>query len=302
MITVIRREEDPPKPIWIDAADPNLAELDELAATYRLHPNLVADCLEPLHLPKHEQHGDTTFMIVRAFSEDACEEDQTVLSMTRKISVFLGNRFLITVHKRDACFLEPIFAKHENSPEPVFLLVVMLEVLLAAVETYQPPLERAEEQVHAFELAILTDSRDREHWNAIFHTQARLTVIKRMLWHTLNAVQKFVPRSERNQPLVQDLRERIESLLFFTDNLLEDLRNLLAVQLSLAANDTNDVMRTLAMYSVIFMPLTFIVGVYGMNFRYIPELSWRWGYGAVWVAFAVVAFGLWRWFRMKRWL
>jgi magnesium transporter len=302
MIAVIRREGDPPQPIWIDAPDPAPHELDELAKTYRLHPNLVADCLEPMHLPKHEQHGDTTFMIVRSYSEVCCEGDQTVQSMTQKIAVFLGNRFLITVHKNDARFLDPIVSRYAESPEAVFLLVVMLEVLLAAVETYQTPLEEAEDRVHAFENAILTDSRDRDHWEAIFHTQARLTVIKRMLWHTLNAVQKFVPRSERNLPLVQDLRERIESLLFFTDNLLEDLRNLLAVQLSLAANDTNDVMRTLAMYSVIFMPLTFIVGVYGMNFRYIPELGWRWGYAAVWVTVAVVAIGLWRWFRMKRWL
>jgi len=123
-----------------------------------------------------------------------------------------------------------------------------------------------------------------------------------MLWHTLNAVQKFVPRSDRNLPLCQDLRERIESLLFFTDNLLEDLRNLLAVQLSLAANDTNDVMRTLATASVFFMPLTFIVGVYGMNFQSIPELRWRYGYLFVLTTCALITIGLYRWFRNKHWM
>jgi magnesium transporter len=66
--------------------------------------------------------------------------------------------------------------------------------------------------------------------------------------------------------------------------------------------DTNDVMRTLAMYSVFFMPLTFIVGIYGMNFENIPELRWRFGYLGVWVALATVSFSLWRWFRRKRWI
>jgi magnesium transporter len=178
----------------------------------------------------------------------------------------------------------------------------VLEVLMAAVETYNAPLEEAEAQIHCFEAAILTDNRDAAHWDRIFRTQARLTVIKRMLWHTLSAVQRFVPRSDRNLALCQDLRERIESLAFFADNLLEDLRNLLAVQLSLAANDTNDVMRTLAMYSVFFMPLSFIVGVYGMNFDDIPELHFPHGYLTVWLTMAVISVALWRWFRKKHWL
>jgi magnesium transporter len=302
MIQEIRREGEPPVPIWLDVEDPTANELGELAASYRLHPTLVDDCLQPMHLPKHEQSGDVTFLIVRAFDAEAPPDDTSVQALTRNIAVFLGNRFLITAHRRDQHFLRPILRKYEDAPGPVYLLSVMLEVLLAAVETYHPPLEQAENQIHKFEAAILTDRRDTAHWDAVFRTQARLTVIKRMLWHTLNAVQRFVPRSERSLPLCQDLRERIESLLFFADNLLEDLRNLLAVQLSLSANDTNDVMRTLAMYSVFFMPLSFIVGVYGMNFENIPELKWRFGYPSVWIALALIAFAIWRGFRKKHWL
>lgn len=302
MINEIRREGQPPKPIWLDVTDPTPRELNELAERYRLHPTLVADCLEPMHLPKHEQSGDVTFLIVRAFDAYAPGNDTSVQALTRKLAVFLGNRFLITARRRDQGFLDPILSKYREAPGPVYLLNVMLEVLLAAVETYQAPLEAAEEQIHAFESAILTDNRDKAHWESIFRTQARLTVIKRMLWHTLNAVQRFVPRSERSLPLCQDLREHIESLLFFADSLLEDLRNLLAVQLSLAANDTNDVMRTLAMYSVVFLPLSFIAGVYGMNFEVIPELSLPFGYYGVWVLFAGIAIAIWRWFRRKRWI
>ncbi len=302
MIDEIRREGNPPVPIWLDVADPTGDELETLAHDYRLHSTLVADCLEPLHLPKHEQSGDITFLIVRAFDNGAPEDATSMQALTRKVTVFLGNRFLITAHRKDQSFLQPILEKYRDTPDTVYLLAVMLEVLTAAVETYQAPLEAAEARIHIFEAAVLTDQRDTQHWDDIFRTQARLTLIKRMLWHTLNAVQRFVPRSDRNLPLCQDLRERIESLLFFTDNLLEDLRNLLAVQLSLAANDTNDVMRTLAMYSVFFMPLSFIVGVYGMNFEHIPELKWRFGYLSVWVALALIAFAIYRWFHKKRWI
>ncbi|MDB4976686.1 MAG: hypothetical protein JWN48_5027 [Myxococcaceae bacterium] len=302
MIDPIRCEGDPPVPIWLDVTDPSAEELGQLADSYRLHPTLVEDCLQPMHLPKHEQSGDVTFLIVRAFDNESPPEDTSVQGLTRNIAVFLGNRFLITAHRRDQTFLLPILRTYRAAEGPIYLLSVMLEVLLAAVETYHQPLEQAENQIHVFEAAILTDRRDTDHWDAVFRTQARLTVIKRMLWHTLNAVQRFVPRSERSLPLCQDLRERIESLLFFADNLLEDLRNLLAVQLSLAANDTNDVMRTLAMYSVFFMPLSFIVGVYGMNFENIPELKWRFGYPTVWIAFVVIAIAIYRSFRKRHWL
>jgi magnesium transporter len=302
MIREIRREGAPPRPVWLDLVEPTAHDFELLAREYRLHPTLVADCLEPMHLPKHEQSGDVTFLIVRAFNEQAQPDDTEVQDLTRKVALFLGNRFLITAHRHDLAFLAPILRKYRSAPEPIYLFSGMLEVLLKAVDTYHPPLEEAEDQIHAFEAAILTDRRDAAHWDAIFRTQTRLTVIKRMLWHTLNAVQRFVPRSERSLPLCQDLRERVESLLFFADNLLEDLRNLLAVQLSLAANDTNDVMRTLAIYSVFFMPLTFIVGVYGMNFEHIPELRWRFGYLAVWLALLITSLAIWRWFRRKHWL
>jgi magnesium transporter len=302
MIREVRREGDPPMPVWRDVTAPKPGELENLAREYRLHPTLVADCLQPLHLPKHEQIGDVTFLMVRAYDEDAEDGDSSVEGMTRKVAVFLGNRFLITVHNKDPKFLEPIRQKYGDEMTEAYLLSVMVEVLLAAVETYHAPLERAEAEVHEFERAVLNDKREAAHFGAMFHTQARLTVIKRMLWHTLNAVQKFVPRSDKKLPLCQDLRERIESLLFFTETLLEDLRNLLAVQLSLSANDTNDVMRTLAIFSVFFMPLTFIVGVYGMNFEHIPELRWSFGYAAVWFTMAAVSLSIWRWFRRKRWI
>jgi magnesium transporter len=302
MIETVRYEGEPAVPIWLDTCDPSMEELQSLARRYKLHPTLVADCLQPLHLPKHENSEDVTFLIVRAFDEQASPEATSVGELTRKVAFFLGNRFLISVHREEPRFLVPILSKYRRAPSPVYLQVALIEVLLAAVETYQAPLEEAEGQLHEYESAILTTQRDLSHWSAVFRTQARLTVIKRMLWHTLNAVQTFVPRSSTSRPLCQDLRERIESLLFFTDNLLEDLRNLLSVQLALASHEANQVMRTLTMFSVFFLPLSFVVGLYGMNFRYMPELEWHYGYAVAWSALLAIVLLVWRWFRQKHWL
>jgi magnesium transporter len=240
-------------------------------------------------------------MIVRALDPDAKPTDDTVQALTRKIALFLGDRFLITVHRKDQPALDAVAAKYRGGTGPVYLQVVLLEILAAAVESFQPALDEAEREVHAFETAVLSERGGTAHWGAVFRAQSRLAVIKRLLWHTLSAVQQFVPYSAVNQPIQQDVRERIDNLLFFTDSLLEDLRNLLSVQLALASLRTNDVMRVLTVFSALFMPLTFIVGVYGMNFSHMPELAWRYGYPAVWALMLATIYGVYRWFRRKGW-
>ena len=108
--------------------------------------------------------------------------------------------------------------------------------------------------------------------------------MRRMLSHTLDAVQQLVPGSEPTAPLFRDVRENTESMHFYADELLDDVNTLLNIQLALASHRTGEVMRVLTVFSVFFLPLTFIVGIYGMNFHYMPELRERWGYPAVLVA------------------
>jgi magnesium transporter len=302
VIREVRHEGQPKKPVWIDLSEPTPEELASLTTDYGLHPTLVADCMDPGHLPKHEMWDDATFIMVRVFDHDARETDTTVRSMTNKIALFIGNRFLITVHRKEQPFLEPICEKYRNAPGPIYLQAILLEILLAAVETFHRPLESAETEVHALEAALTTKSHAPIDWGAVFQTQARLTIIKRMLWHTLDAVQKFVPHSKANLPLFQDVRERIQNLQFFAEHLHDDLRNLLALQLALSAQSTNRVMRTLTLYSVFFLPLTFVVGIYGMNFEHMPELEWRYGYLAVWIVLVAIVVGLWLGFRRGGWL
>jgi magnesium transporter len=115
-------------------------------------------------------------------------------------------------------------------------------------------------------------------------------------------VQKLVPASEPTAPLYQDLRENAESMHFYADELVEDVNNLLSIQLALASHRTNEVVRVLTVFSVFFLPLTFIVGVYGMNFHYMPELRERWGYPAVLVGMGLVTLVIYLWFRRRGWL
>ena len=183
-----------------------------------------------------------------------------------------------------------------------FLPRILIEIINDAVATYQKTLEEAENAVDQFEATVFGEHEFTGLLRQIYTVKRRVTLMRRMLSHTLDAVKKLVPGSEPAAPLYQDLRENVESMHFYADELLEDVNNLLSIQLALASHRTNEVVRVLTVFSVFFLPLTFIVGVYGMNFQYMPELKERWGYPGVVVAMGIVTLVIYLWFRRRGWL
>jgi magnesium transporter len=130
----------------------------------------------------------------------------------------------------------------------------------------------------------------------------RVNLMKRLLWQTMGVIHKMKPPFERNAPLFQDASENAESYHFYADELLEEVNNLLSIHLSMASHKTNEVMRVLTVFSAFFLPLTFIVGVYGMNFEHMPELKSKYGYLAVMLVMLGVSTTIFIWFRRRGWL
>lgn len=309
MIDVIIEDRTQQTPIWIDVVSPTSEELKEISKIYSLQSHQIEDCMEPEHLPKYEKIGKTSFIIVRYFDETCSLESTSIQSMTRKLAVFIGDRFLVSIHRQQPNFLVPLLEEYKGKKDTVFLQQALFEVFASAVETYYKPLEAIELNIHAFEEAILKSQKSLTTWDVVFRTKCRLNVIKRLLWHTSDAIQKFVPYTEANLPAKQDLCERIDKLRFFADSLIEDLDSLLNIQMSLeshrsteASQRTNDIMRTLTIFSAFFLPLNFIVGIYGMNFEFMPELKWKYGYATILLLLLSIAFGIFVWFWKSGWI
>lgn len=302
MIRTVMTDKSNSAALWLDVVSPSPEELLSLVDKYQLHPATVKNCLDPLHLPKYEKLGDTAFIVLRAYDESASPRRDGIQSMTKKIAIFISDRFLITIHRREHDYLQTTIQKYEGIAETMQLPHILLEILTGAVETFYRPLTDTEHQLDIFERSLLRQHEPVDKWRGIFKTKNRLMVIKRMLWHAQSTVQKLVPSSEARRPLYQDLRERIENLYSFADELLDDMGNLLNIQISLASHRTNEVVRILTLFSVVFMPLTFIVGVYGMNFHFMPELSSPYGYAYVWGLMILTTLVLYLWFRNRGWL
>jgi magnesium transporter len=288
---------------WIDVTAPSREELLAVAAEHGLHAMSVEDALDPEHLPKYERIDDSIFMILRAYAPD--REGLAVQDLTRKIAVFSRAEVVITIHRRElpavATLEQHVRRDHAaGGCNATCLLVALVHDVLAS---YDRPLEEAEATLRTFEGAIFGEAdQPAPNLKAIHRLKGRVSLIRRLLWLTIGVVQRLSGPQDRQSPLFQDLRESAESYHFYAEQILDGANNLLGTYLAVASHRTNDVVRILTLFSAFFLPLTFIVGVYGMNFDWMPELRVWWGYPAVLVVMGGITLVILLWFRQRGWL
>lgn len=296
----------PPRFTWIDVTDPTPVELTALAEEYRIHPIAMKACLDPEHLPKFEKLGAMTFAIVRAFDETAPLDADNIQETTRKVALFLGDGLLIAVHRKPQACLEAaqgrITADLAAQEHPV--AAATAAIVSAVLETFRRPLEAAEAATDRYEESLFENEDVTEVMRHVYTMKRRVTVIRWMMRHSADVILKLKAEFPALAPVFQDLKETADQLYFIADEMIEDANHLLNLQLSIAAHRTNDVMTVLTVISVFFMPLTFIVGIYGMNFQYMPEIhGWgKWGYPFAWAVMIVVTIAIAIWFRRRGWL
>lgn len=294
---------------WIDLSHPSAEELAQIQAEYRLHPAFLQDCLEPAHLPKYERLGNVQFTIVRLYDYESTDDAGTVQELTRKVAIFVGQDYLITIHRLDPDQFQELtdLCLHEvidpTLPEnPNLLPLVLVKFLNRALRSFNIPIEKAEAAMDAYETELFDREGDADTLQGLHIVRRRLALIKRILHYSQDMVHRLSPPGDVTSPLFQDLRENVSTLLFHNDDLLDDVTNLLNLHISLASQKTNEVMRVLTVFSVFFMPLTFIVGVYGMNFQNMPELRTEYGYYYTWGVMSLVTLVIAIWFYRRGWL
>ena len=312
MHTVVEKSE--PRFVWLDVVDPSPEELSELVKDYGLHPLSVNDCLDPEHLPKYEAFESHTFVILRAVDETAARAADTVQALTRKIAVFYGPTFLITIHRKDQPWLTALQQRSLagvpgklGTRSEGIQAHLLAQLFNGALDTYQQPLEAIEARLDQFDTKVFEGREEtgpgfRSDLREVHLVRRQVTLCKRLLLRTVDVTQRMVPGTGRTATHFRDVQENAESFHFYADELLDDVNTLLSVQLALASHRTSEVMRVLTVFSVFFLPLTFVVGVYGMNFAFMPELRHPWGYPGVLALMALVTLLIYRWFRGRGWL
>ncbi len=192
----------------------------------------------------------------------------------------------------------------KDSPRPAadFVRGLVLDLADEVVRSYVRPLEHAELAFEDYEARIFTRITKASLIEDVYFLKRKISVYRRMLRMTQELMPSLTALCSASSVSLQELRDDIGRSYFHADELSEDIAHLLNIHISLASHRTNEVMRVLTLFSVFFMPLTFLVGVYGMNFKYMPELDLDWGYPAVWGVMIGLSLAILLWFRNKGWL
>ena len=278
---------------WTDLEKPTQEELETLTNSFNIDIHLLEDILEYGHLPKIEKVNNYTFIILRAYASNTKENATTVVGLSNKIAFFINDNNLLTVHRAEFPFLKNRAESYLSSE------ALMLDIINEILLTYEKPLEFQGEKMDEFERAVFLKGGQSISIEALYYQKSRARMSKKIMSLTQAVLNQVTVKPELSS-LLQDTKETTLSYLLQYDEVIEDANTILHSYMSVTAQRNNDVMRVLTIFSAFFLPLTFIVGIYGMNFDHMPELRWPNGYYYALGLMLTISIVIWAWFKRKK--
>jgi magnesium transporter len=279
---------------WLDIEKPSAKELEQIVNPFGIDQKLLDDALEHGHLPKLERHSGFTFIIFRAFSAEPHHNYTTVAKLSNKIAFFLNESHLITIHQKPFDFLDKLRARKLSDPEELMLSIVF-EMLL----TFEPPIAWLSDKMDDAEKEIFLKKHGKISIEQLYFQKSKARICRKLLQFSHNVLNQLNVTPAQVSSL-QDIKESVVNYMLQLDEVIEDAHAILNTHISLTAQKSNDVMKLLTVFSAFFLPLTFIVGVYGMNFKNMPELASPWGYYATWGVMIAISIIIYLWFKRKK--
>ncbi|WP_031301906.1 magnesium transporter CorA family protein [Sphingobacterium paucimobilis] len=287
---------------WIDISNPKIEDFTELKEKYKLNDASIKDCLETGHLPKIEEFENYHFLILRSIPNKFDEESDSLVEVTDRISLFYNENVVITVHRNQIDFLErlkTIERTHKRLQSSKTLVNALVSDTLKTFEDLV--LGKMAMQLDEYEEIVFLHHRRKPFLKKLYYIKRQIDVTRSVLTLYKDIVDYFHMPEYKNI-YTQDLRDLFSRTSTLYRNISENTSQLLNIYFNIESNHTNEIMRTLTIISVFFMPLTFIVGVYGMNFENMPELEWEYGYAGILIIMALLSVLIYYWFKRKRWL
>jgi len=301
MVRQILRKEDNGYD-WYEILDPTLEDFKEFKEKYQLNDASIKDCLEVGQLPKIEEFENYHFLIIRSIAETFPENTDTLSDLTVRISVFYNQDFILTVHRNNIKLLEELSQLDKTNRKLKSSKSLVNSLVSQSLKTFENlVINELAEKLDDYEERVFLHSKRKPFLMKLYYLKRQVDLIRIILTLYKDIVDYF-HMPEYQNIYTQDLRDIYSRTNTLYRNIGENTSQLLSVYFNIESNHTNEIMRTLTIISVFFMPLTFIVGIYGMNFKFMPELDWAIGYPAVWILMIVVSFLIYVWFKRKRWL
>ncbi len=295
---------EPQMVVWADVSDPTSKDFEELAEEFGFHHLSIEDCRNEHQRPKVEEYAGYYFMVLY---EAELTGPQQRLEL-RELNIFLGKNYLVTVHSRPIRAIET--AKRlwsewvDRSDQGSGLLAYLL--IDAIVDDYLPLLDLISERMDDLEDSIFGEFRA-EAIEEIFSIKKKLLYLRRAVTPLRDVFNTLLRREQPIFPrethvYFQDVFDHLIRVADTIDTLRDMLGSTMDAYLSVSGNRMNQVMKRLTSVATILMSVTLIAGIYGMNFVFMPELKWRYGYVFALLSIVGVGLALYAYLRKVKWL
>lgn len=294
---------DSPSTTWIDIEGLHDVELlNKFGTHFGLHPLVLEDILNTHQRPKFEEYEDYIYIVLRML---ASTDGESLHS--EQVSIIIGKNFVITFQEIPGDVFDPVRKRIERGAGrarrmgPDYLAYALMD---AVVDNYFTLLEKVADRIEQAEERV--EKPQPEHIAKIHELRREMVYLRRNIW-PLREVASALQRTESDivhdetRLYFRDLHDHVVQVIESLENFRDALASLQDLYISAIGIRTNDVIRVLTILSTIFVPLTFLSGVYGMNFDVLPELHWQHGYLYFWIASVVLVIVLVSFLRRRGW-
>lgn len=291
---------------WIDIKALNdLRTIEMTGKLFDIHNLVLEDILNTDQRPKIEFFDKHIFVVLKMLSyndrEDRIDSEQ--------ISIVVGRNYVITFQENDDDIFDHLRERIRKNMGYIrnfgadYLAYSLMDTI---VDYYYIMLEKIGQKIEEIEEQLLHEPKT-ELLNQIYILKRENLILRKSVWPLREVISKldrvetpFIHKS--TIPFIRDLQDHTTIVVETVESYTETISNLIELYLTIGNNRLNEVMKILTIISTIFIPLTFIVGIYGMNFEYMPELKWKWGYFLVLAVMACIGTGMIIYFLRKKWL
>ncbi len=293
---------------WINVdgvQDPQLVK--NLGMFFRLHPLLQDDIMNTDHRPKVDFYENNIFLVTRmlSFRQDIKQIE------TEQVCFVLGESYLLSFQEdKEGDVFDAVRLQLRSKPKgklrnmgESYLFYVLLDTI---VTSYVNVMEEIQEELEELEEKIMNEESIQQPTKKLYDLKRQLVLVRKAVRPLLDATSQLLKEEgkflDSTNFYMRDLRDRISQVSEGVEIAIDTCKSLLDLHLNLTSKKTNDVMKVLTVMSAIFLPLSFIAGVYGMNFENMPELKIKSAYFYTQYGMAFIAVGLLGWFKLKKWI
>jgi len=279
--------------------------IEKLGTRFDIHPLVLEDIMTTTQRPKTEDLGGAVFVVLRMI-----EYDEKCSEMTAdQLSVILGPNYVISFQETPGDCFDSVRERIRNGKGrirklgPDYLAYALMD---AVVDNYFFVLERLSEKIDDLEERLIAEPR-RELLYEIHALKREMINLRKSVWplrEVINGLERLEsPLIKKSTGVfLRDVYDHAIQVIDTVESFREILTSMVETYLSSVSNRMNEVMKVLTIIATIFIPITFLVGVYGMNFEFMPEIKWRWGYAFVWAVIIGTIVTMLAYFRRKKWL